>query len=142
MLMSRRVFLVSSTAAFAGLAAKGGLVVTDDLGFMRTTLHRLLGEVRISDADLGRFIAAFRSSWSGFNGYKGRFRKLSEFSGLTSLADAVPALRPGYIERYERLVLTNFLVWTDHSDASRAGRETVFIGPAACLNPFAKFSFD
>jgi hypothetical protein len=142
MLISRRAFLVGTTAAAVVVAGTIEVIATNELDVLRTTLGRMLGDVRISDAELGRFVDVFASTWTGFEGYRGPLRKLTEFNGLASVADAFPTLRPDYVERYERLVLTRFLVWTDYVDAAKTGREAVFIGPAACENQFAIFTFD
>ena len=142
MSLSRRALLAGAAAAAVVVAGTVEVIATSESDLVRVTLRRILGDIHISNAELGHFIEALEASWTGFEGYKGDFRKLSELSGLASLADAVPALRPDYVERYERLILTRFLSWTDHVDASRVGREAVFIGPAACLNPFAEFTFD
>jgi len=139
--LSRRAFLVGTSAALV-VAGTAEVVATNELDLLRATLGRLLGEIHISDVELGRFVNLFASTWTGFEGYRGPLRKLTEFNGLASVSDAFPALRPDYVERYERLVLTRYLIWTDHVDAAAAGREAVFVGPAACQNPFAKFTFD
>ncbi|MET0429639.1 MAG: twin-arginine translocation signal domain-containing protein [Microvirga sp.] len=140
--LSRRAFLAGTTAAVIVVAGTAEVIANNDLDLLRTTLDRMLGDVRISDAELGRFVDMFASTWTGFEGYRGPLRKLSEFSGLASIADAFPAIRPDYVERYERLLVTRYLVWTDHVDAAASGRSAVFVGPAACQNPFATFTFD
>jgi hypothetical protein len=134
--------MVSTTAALIGVGGVSWVVSASELDLVRATLRRMLGEVRINDVELGRFVKAFKASWSGLDGYRGQLRKVAEFSGLASVSDAVPALRLGYIERYERLLLTNFILLTDYFDAVSAGRETICIGPAGCVNPFADLSFD
>jgi hypothetical protein len=139
MQISRRTFLASAAIGLT-FAGGGAIASIGDHQLVRATLQRMLGELHISDAELKLFTDAFKANWQGLKGYQGQLAKLMEFSGLASIQNYGPAMLSDTIERYERRLLTDFLLWTDYLDTGAKGNQTAFLGSAGCQNPFANFS--
>ncbi|MBO1909338.1 hypothetical protein KHP60_24240 [Microvirga sp. 3-52] len=142
MRVSRRTLLFSAAAAAFCTGGVVTLASSSENNFVRETLARMLGQIRISDAELGTFIKAFKAVETDLDGYKKQVIQLLESSGLVSVIDYGPAAIRDRHERYERNLLTSFLLWTDYLDAQERGRDIVFVGSAGCMNPFANFSGD
>lgn len=141
MKLSRR-----STFAFlgGGVLALGGSVVfiatMSDEELVHTVLERHLGPLEIADEDLAAFLLDFREK----RPFLFPSGKLATVYGVAETFDIanitrenLPGGRGDDLERFERHLLGEFHAKTDFSLRSSEEEPVHFLGPTACLNPFA-----
>lgn len=141
MRVTRRKALQALGVGTVGLAA--GAYVTaarSDARMVRQVLERHLGPLNIAEADLDGFTAAYleRRPWERPTG---KLKALQVVASDLSLSDRLRGLLPGdkadLLERFERSLLAQFFTLTDVGWRRDGGDPIYFLGPSACLNPFA-----
>lgn len=143
MRVTRRRALQALGVGTIGLAA--GTYVTaarSDTRMVRGVLERHLGPLNITEADLDDFTAAYLEL-RPWDLPAGKLRAVQVVASDLSLSDQVRRLLPSdkadQLERFERSLLAQFFTLTDVGWRSDGGDPIYFVGPSACLNPFANF---
>lgn len=141
MLTRRRTLQLA--AATAALAAAGGYTLTrrtEDL--VLSVLDRHFGPVEMAPADIAGLTEAILDPrpWIEPSRKLGGVHSVAEALGLGGpLAAALPEENAATLARFERHVLGGAVQMTDVAMRPEGERRVNFVGPAACLNPFAKF---
>jgi hypothetical protein len=144
--LTRRAVLVAA-ASLAGITAIGavGLFSFSEGRFVRATLHRLLGDFQMSESDIVEFTADFKAQkrfTAFFGGVTAYLLRIGELSGITPITMKVAPTRiVTILERFERSLLTNFLLTTNylHVEEPTIDPISYFGQQQACNNPFARF---
>ncbi|MGP3698099.1 hypothetical protein [Rhodobacter sp. NSM] len=142
MKLSRRRALQLATAT-AALAAAGGYTLTrrpEDL--VRSVLERHFGPLRMDEADVEALTAASleRRPWIEPPWKLAAAYATAHEAGLDrSALDLLPDERAARLEQFERHVLGDAVQMTSVAMRNGPEEQVVFIGPTACLNPYATF---
>lgn len=137
--------------AAIGVIAGGAATATTGYVFVRfptdkdlvlNVLERYLGPIVISPEDLAAFTDYFWARRANVTpgpplSYA---RRAAEGLGLQdTLASTLNVDRAAALERFDRWVLAEFHTVTDIGWRNDPADPVIFIGPQACLNPFARF---
>lgn len=144
MQVTRRGALRALGVGTIGLAA--GTYVTaawSDTRMVRRVLERHLGPLNIAESDLDDFTAAYLES-RPWNLPFGKLKAIVQVvASDPSLSDQVrrflPSNKADLLERFERSLLSQFFTLTDVGWRADEDDLVHFVGPSACLNPFANF---
>ncbi|EKX56686.1 hypothetical protein [Cereibacter sphaeroides] len=142
MRLSRRRAL-QLAGATAALAAAGGYAITrrpEDL--VRAVLERHFGPLRMAEAEVEALTAAsvaqrpwIAPPWKLAAAYATAYQTGLEDPAMEMLPDD----RAARLEQFERHILGDAVRMTDIAMRSGPDEEVSFIGPTACLNPYATF---
>lgn len=141
MKLSRR-----STFALLGggvLALGGGVTfvsIMSDEELVHTVLERHLGRFEITNEDIAAFLLDFRARWPWLfpSGKLATVYGVAERLGVADITrEKLPGGRGDDLERFERHLLGEFHAKTDFSFRSSEDDLVHYLGPIACLNPFA-----
>lgn len=139
---TRRAALLGGGAAVLAAGAIGLTLPTQD-GFIRATLHRLIGPFTIADADMARFVADFGRAGAMPGPLMANGLHLANGTGAVRLADHLPGGFAAKIEAFERTVLTAFILGTDYMQVANPAKDRLsYVGPfatLACSSPYARF---
>ena len=143
MTITRRT-LLAATIGTGGMAMASVVSTTyvSDSDLLQMTLHRLVGELEMTEADWTSFTADFKTIFPTFTGLRADLMSLLELSGTISMFSETLPTVADKIESFERALLTNFLMSTDYLQASKAPkplRVSYYGVQKACANPFAEF---
>ncbi|WP_101341474.1 hypothetical protein [Cereibacter azotoformans] len=142
MTLSRRRAL-QLAAATAALAAAGGYAMTrrpEDL--VRSVLERHFGPLRMDETEIEALTAAsiarrpwIEPPWKLAGAYATAYQ-----TGLDGQAmEVLPEERAERLERFERHILGDAVQMTNIVLRTAPEEEVIFVGPSACLNPYATF---
>lgn len=137
--------LLAAGAVGALVVAGGGAVAIGSSGreeLVRSVLARLIGPVKMADADFGQMVAAIDKRTGFPQGYKLHLVSSLERAGWSAEAmAAAPAGIRNDFEMLERSILTEFVTKTTFLQGETPGRAPVtYLGPQPCSSPFADFS--
>lgn len=142
--ISRRTALLGG-AGVLGASFLGGLALLrfDENAAIRTALERLVGDFRMEKGEFATFAADFRAMYQRLEGPRAWLVRGAEWSGLGPVAARLSPSRVGEeLERFERALLTNFVVTTDLLQRADPEQRVHYLGQdVACHNPFARFDF-
>jgi len=139
--LRRRTLLAGLGVGALGIVGFAGLEMTSsETELVRSILDRLVGPFNMRKPQFDSFV-------SDLDTYRGRAGdlKMSGYRALSSgylqwAPDVVPDRIGDEYDRYERKVLTNFLVRTDYLQLGNPQTDFVtMIGEAPCRSPFAQF---
>jgi len=142
--VTRRTMLTLTAVGTGTLVMSGGtaFVLTSETGLVRRTLEYHLGPVPIDDGQLRDFVADYTKGKSWLlpgiklaKGYELALASGSREIGLKMLSSEDRAR----IQTFERRLLGAFFVKTNFAFRNDAADAVVYMGNAACLNPFASF---
>ncbi|HDZ56704.1 MAG TPA: hypothetical protein ENI17_08310 [Pseudomonas xinjiangensis] len=135
--MNRRKFLACS-AATLGVAALGttAMVFEDSSSFIPGLLHKLVGEFSMDEAQQKRFVDSIENRYGS--------EKLAALIGLYRIRSGT-GLGVSYtnskVDRFERMLLTDFMVSTDYLKKQHEKNPRVnFLGHFPCNNPYARYT--
>ena len=143
MRLSRRSTLAligGGTLAVAGGAAFVATLSDEEL--VRRVLEHHLGPFEMEEDEMAAFVAGFREQ----RGWMFPAQKLSILYGTAARFDMsemtydLPGNRGADIERFERQLLGEFHLLTDVGLRASPETPVYYLGPTACLNPFATFA--
>ena len=141
--MSRRA-LIGGTIAVLGAAGTGVAAVAgvDDAALIRATLHRLIGAFDISDGDMASFVRDFSAQDWNLGRWKPYLLRAGALTGMTP-ALVEPVMHDD-VERFERKLLTAFMMSTDYFQAGHRPEDPLrYCGLAeGCVSPFAEFALE
>lgn len=134
--MKRRTFMIASTAALGLVAVGAGAWVYEDRQvFIPQLLQQLVGDFRMDAEDERRFIDALA-------GHYGE-EKLMALMGLYKIRQQTGVGTPytdPRVDKFERRLLTDFMVSTDYLRHQEANPKVTFLGyRLPCSNPYARF---
>ncbi|MDO6618786.1 twin-arginine translocation signal domain-containing protein [Pseudomonadota bacterium] len=134
--LSRRSFLkVAAVGAGLGGAVFYGVHTLNTQNFIVSSLDRLLGKLNISDEDLQLFCDHFTAEYGEM--------KLRAIIILdqSSMFDLVVKKRAIWIDKYERKLVTDFMMSTNYFQVSNPATEALqyYGANRPCYNPFARF---
>lgn len=131
--ITRRTLLVA-TAGISIAASVGGaaLILSDQHRHAVATLERILGPLRLQQAELRLFLDTFFADLPQYDNIPGRAVAATSSIAADVLPSAPEAVQ-NVMERYERRLVTAYVTQTNHV----AGGETTYVGKGACINPFA-----
>lgn len=129
-----------------GAAAAGGgyafIRSLSDEELVLGVLERYLGPIEIAEDDLADFVRYFQAShpWAMPGSKLADAYTAAGRLGLQDAAlSALPADRVAALEHFERWLLAEFHTVTDIGWRTASEDPVYFMGPSACLNPFAEF---
>lgn len=136
--------LIAGSAGLAAVAAVGGVGLArfDKVDTCRATLARLVGPFDMAPEAFDAFVRDFLKVDETLTGLRGGLMRAGEFTGLLPrLGGLLPDASADEIERFERALLTNFVLTTNYLAVENPRREPIdYVGPLdACANPFARF---
>lgn len=136
---SRRTVLVGGAAVVGvGALGAGATVRLTDESYLRDTLERLVGAVRMAPADFSSFARAFRARFDELDSIRAMPFRAGEAIGASPLLERYAPLSIGEkMERFERTLVTDFLTRTDWLFMA-ADEPVGYLGEGPCANPFAE----
>ncbi len=141
MKLSRR-----STFALLGggaLALGSGITFVatmSDEELVHAVLERHLGPLKMANEDMAAFLSDFRESrpWLFPPKKLSALYEVAEKLKISNvMRENLPGSRGEDLERFERHLLGEFHIKTDFSFRSSEDEPVHYLGPTACLNPFA-----
>lgn len=143
MKISRRTALAMMGGGIAASGAGIALVAPlSDEDLVRAVLERHLGRLEIDGADIAAFLSDFRDMrpWLFPPVKLATVYGLAERFNVEDLTrKALPGGQGEDITRFERHLLAEFFASTDVAFRSSPKDRVTYLGPSACLNPFAEF---
>lgn len=118
------------------------VAVQSDEELVHAVLERHLGRIEMAREDIAAFLSDFRQRWPWLFP-AGKLATVYGAAERLDIADItrkrLPRGRGDDLERFERHLLGEFYIKTDISFRSSPEDPVHYLGPIACLNPFAGF---
>ncbi len=134
--MKRRTFVLASTAALGLVALGAGAWVYEDRQvFIPELLKKMVGNFRMDAEDERKFVDALAAQYGE--------EKLVALMGLYKVRQQTGVGTPytdPRVDKFERGLLTDFMVSTDFLRHQEANPKVSFLGyRLPCSNPYARF---
>jgi hypothetical protein len=142
--VTRRGLLISMGGLAAALGV-GAASLTDE-GFLRDTLHRLVGRFEMAPDQFAAFAQDFRAAYYELDTIKALPFRASERLGAAPVVERLaPHAVLSKLEAFERRLLTDFTMATDYlslqaDDPTRDATPVSYFGLQGCSNPFANLA--
>lgn len=138
--VNRRAVLAGGAATTVAAAVGLGLHSISDESLVRRSLERLLGRFTMNDADLRAFVRDHASVNFPPQDKTGIGLRFTEYLGLTTSAmEVVPVRIKSRIERFERNLVTAFMLTTSFPAVDSMKEPVEYLGRHVLCNPFARF---